>query len=723
MTPVSARETTNALGLTIGWGFNQCLRAITIGFLILAGSICYGATPVAAQTEQAPSTLGARGHGVADAFNGMRQLLGRAGEVVRSVPELGDSLRIVATRLRDEAQGGASLFFLKLLVAVMLAVAAEKATRAIVVRLWRNSPRAPGQGAPPLLRVVGQALLDAGALIPLWLVLYGLSSYGLTGDRLHDQVKDIIFSNILFWRIAVLVPRIWFRPKDPALRIAALDDRDARTLYYTLSIAILGYVLAQSMVGVLIAAEAPADTIVAAGFLNNLIFTIIDYTAIFVTRHATARWLEGLVDRNGSAWASLKLQLAKYWWVIGILADTVMSVAMAYGMLSGYQNVGSGIVTSLALVLVLVFLEALCDYLQRPVSSAPLADAGDIATGAATDAAAGQEANRARPADLVARCLRFVGRLLILFAIANIWVFDVLHLSLSAEESALIDSGIRDTFVFISVAYVAWQTACFYIVRKLGGGAGGANAAQPSSPESRLRTMLPLARVALGITIAVLTILTILSRLGVNIGPLIAGASVLGLAVSFGSQTLVRDIVSGIFYLADDAFRIGEYVDAGKAKGTVEGFTLRSIKLRHQNGPLHIVPFGQLGSVTNYSRDWITLKFNLRIVRDSDLEFVRKTTKKIGVEMMADPTLEPYILEPLKMQGVTDILDNALVVRFKVMVKPGNPTLVQRQAVKRMISRFAEVGIKFPSSTVTVQTVGGGQDVQAVTAAAAAPPR
>jgi small-conductance mechanosensitive channel len=461
---------------------------------------------------------------------------------------------------------------------------------------------------------------------------------------------------------------------------------------------------------------------VVAGFLNNLIYTIIDYTAIFVTRHATARWLEGLVDRNGSAWASLKLQLAKYWWVIAMLADLVMSVGHGYGMLSGYHNVGGGIVTSLALVLVLVFLEALCDYLQRPASAA-LAEAGDIATGAAADAAAGQEANRARPADLVARCLRFVGRLLILFAIVNIWVFDVLHLSLSAEESALIDSGIRDTFVFISVAYVAWQTACFYIARKLGGGAAGANAAQPSSPESRLHTMLPLARVALGITIAVLTILTILSRLGVNIGPLIAGASVLGLAVSFGSQTLVRDIVSGIFYLADDAFRIGEYVDAGKAKGTVEGFTLRSIKLRHQNGPLHIVPFGQLGSVTNYSRDWITLKFNLRIVRDSDLEFVRKTTKKIGVEMMADPTLEPYILEPLKMQGVTDILDNALVVRFKVMVKPGNPTLVQRQAVKRMISRFAEVGIKFPSSTVTVQTVGGGQDVQALAAAATAPPR
>ena len=90
-----------------------------------------------------------------------------------------------------------------------------------------------------------------------------------------------------------------------------------------------------------------------------------------------------------------------------------------------------------------------------------------------------------------------------------------------------------------------------------------------------------------------------------NITPLIAGASVFGLAISFGSQTLVRDIVSGIFYLTDDAFRVGEYIDCGKAKGTVEGFTLRSIRLRHQNGQVHTIPFGQLGQITNFSRDWI----------------------------------------------------------------------------------------------------------------------
>ena len=183
--------------------------------------------------------------------------------------------------------------------------------------------------------------------IPLWLVLYAFSTYGIAEDWLPQKATEIIFTNVLIWRIAVLMPRIWFRPKDPKLRIAAVDDRDARTLYYTLSAAALAYVLAQSMLGILIAADAPADVIITAGFFNNLLFTVVDYTTIFVTRRATARWLAGLIEDDGSVFAKIKLQLAKYWWAIGVLADTVMSAALAYGMLSGNQDVGGAVVTSL----------------------------------------------------------------------------------------------------------------------------------------------------------------------------------------------------------------------------------------------------------------------------------------------------------------------------------------------------------------------------------------
>jgi len=202
----------------------------------------------------------------------------------------------------------------------------------------------------------------------------------------------------------------------------------------------------------------------------------------------------------------------------------------------------------------------------------------------------------------------------------------------------------------------------------------------------------------------------------VNIGPLLAAASVFGLAISFGSQALVRDIVSGVFYLSDDAFRIGEYIDCGKAKGSVEGFTLRSIRLRHQNGQVHTIPFGQLGQITNFSRDWATVKFNLRFKRDTDLEKLRKTVKKIGDEMQQDPELKDEFLAPLRMQGVADILDNAMLVRFKFTVRPIQPSYVQRMAVKKMVAKFAEVGIEFADTMVAVQTLGSGTESAAAAA-------
>src|SRR5262249_37611276 len=123
--------------------------------------------------------------------------------------------------------------------------------------------------------------------------------------------------------------------------------------------------------------------------------------------------------------------------------------------------------------------------------------------------------------------------------------------------------------------------------------------------QARLRTLLPIARNLLWILLLVMAVLMVLAALGVQIGPLLAGAGVGGVAVGFGAQTVVRDIIAGMFYLLDDAFRVGEYIQSGNYKGTVEGFSLRSVRLRHHRGPLYTVPFGTLGAVQNLSRDWV----------------------------------------------------------------------------------------------------------------------
>jgi moderate conductance mechanosensitive channel len=160
-----------------------------------------------------------------------------------------------------------------------------------------------------------------------------------------------------------------------------------------------------------------------------------------------------------------------------------------------------------------------------------------------------------------------------------------------------------------------------------------------------------LFRKFLMITLAVMVIMLVLSALGVDIGPLLAGAGVVGLAIGFGAQTLVKDVISGMFFLLDDAFRVGEYIESGSIRGTVEHISIRSLRLRHHRGALHAVPFGSLDTITNYSGDWVIDKMTVSVTYDADLDKVKRIIKQIGKELQADPELAPHVIETLKMQG------------------------------------------------------------------------
>ena len=193
-----------------------------------------------------------------------------------------------------------------------------------------------------------------------------------------------------------------------------------------------------------------------------------------------------------------------------------------------------------------------------------------------------------------------------------------------------------------------------------------------------------------------------LAELGVEIGPLIAGASVVGVAIGFGAQTFVRDVIAGMFYLLDDAFRVGEYIQSGNYKGTVEGFSIRSVRLRHHRGPVYTVPFSLLGAVQNQSRDWVIDKIAIGVTYDSDLTLAKKLIKQIGLDLAKDPEFAPLILEPLKMQGVDNLGDFAVQLRAKMMTLPGEQFVIRRQAYAMIKKAFDENGIKFAFPTVQV---------------------
>jgi small-conductance mechanosensitive channel len=301
------------------------------------------------------------------------------------------------------------------------------------------------------------------------------------------------------------------------------------------------------------------------------------------------------------------------------------------------------------------------------------------------------------------------------FLLAHAWAIDLGELAARDTLATRILRGSVSAVVIVLLADFAWQLIKAVIDGKL---AETKDLGPPNTDEARRRartqTLLPVMRNVILIAVVVASAMMALAALGVDIGPLIAGAGVIGVALGFGAQTLVRDIISGMFYFIDDAFRVGEYIQSGTYKGTVESFSLRSVKLRHHRGPLYTVPFSVLGAVQNMSRDWVIDKMTVGVTYDSDLELIKKLIKQIGKGLNDDPELAPHIMEPLKMQGVEQFGDFAIQIRMKMMTRPGEQFVIRRLAYGMIKKAFDANGIKF--AFPTVQVAGGGDEASTTAA-------
>jgi small-conductance mechanosensitive channel len=200
--------------------------------------------------------------------------------------------------------------------------------------------------------------------------------------------------------------------------------------------------------------------------------------------------------------------------------------------------------------------------------------------------------------------------------------------------------------------------------------------------------------------------------MGINIGPLIAGAGVIGLAIGFGAQTLVKDIIAGVFFLIDDAFRVGDFIETGGTKGSVEHISLRSLRLRNARGPVHTIPFGSMGTVTNMSRDYIITKLDFRVRYDTNVDKVRKIIKKINKKIQKDEEMGPNLLGKIKSQGVKELDDSAMIMRLKFKSIPGEQFVIRREVYRMIQESFREQGIEFAHRNVTVYMPPGEEDAE-----------
>ncbi len=311
-----------------------------------------------------------------------------------------------------------------------------------------------------------------------------------------------------------------------------------------------------------------------------------------------------------------------------------------------------------------------------------------------------------------------IGRVLVfallLLIIAGIWDVDFENMA-SAGVGAQFAGRFLEMLMILAIGYLVWEVVTLLLNRKLaaeqtaegfdlnadepGGGEGGGQGG------SRLSTVLPMVRFTLQVAIATMTLLIALSQLGVDTTPLLAGAGIVGLAIGFGAQALVKDVVAGIFFLVDDAFRVGEYLVIGTTVGTVEKISLRSLQLRHHKGPVHTIPFGEMRQVTNNSRAWVIVKIKFTVPFGTDTNKIKKLFKVIGAEMKEAPYADDLI-QTFKSQGVYDVDDVGIVIRGKFMAKPGTQWIIRKDVFTRVQKCFEENGIDFARKEVRVQIPG-----------------
>ena len=218
----------------------------------------------------------------------------------------------------------------------------------------------------------------------------------------------------------------------------------------------------------------------------------------------------------------------------------------------------------------------------------------------------------------------------------------------------------------------------------------------------RIDTMIAVLRHVASIAIAAVSLLVIVSELGIDLSPILTAVGITGLAVSFGAQSLVKDVISGFFMLLEDQVRVGDVIKIGDHSGIVDAITLRTVRLRDLSGNLHIIPNGEVTALINMTKDFSRYTFDVGVSYREDVDRVMDVLREIGEEIRSDPEFGPLITEPLEIFGVDRFEDSAVVIRARITTQPIQQWKIGREVNRRIKKRFDAEGIEIPFPHRTV---------------------
>jgi small conductance mechanosensitive channel len=536
---------------------------------------------------------------------------------------------------------------------------------------------------------LGRLLLDLLPILAMATVSYALVVGTPLGAPTTTRLVILAVLNAyLGCRLLITLVRMLAAPAAPRLRLLPLGDEAAAYLLVwcrrMVVIGIFGYALSE--VALLFGLYRVAhDTLLKLVVLAiHLCLVVI----VLQKRQAVAHFIRGREDSTGPL-SAVRRWLARVWHFIAVFYLIAMWLVRAFEVQDGFERLLRIFISTVVVVTVArLLIVATHGSLGRWANFDPKRHSRFP----------GLE-QRLRHYHPVARAATTT----VISAVAAIVLFQFWGIdSLSWFESGALGgrlvSGLINIAVTLVVSLLIWELANAAMEARL----AEVSQAGRNARSARMLTLLPMLRTVLMVTILLVAALIVLSEIGVNIAPLLAGAGVVGIAVGFGSQKLVQDIITGLFLLLENAMQVGDVVTLGGLSGTVEALSLRAIRLRSLDGSVHIIPFSAVTTVTNSSRDYGYAVLDIGVGLSEEPDRIAGIVRDVARKLRAEPRWASAIRDDIEVLGIDRFVDLAYILRVRMMTLPGQRWAVARELNERIKERFDALAVDSPITSTKV---------------------
>lgn len=635
-----------------------------------------------------PSTMGARAiYAISAAIRSLSENIMEGVSIVQDLP--------VAERWIETQLSRAELrnFWLRLAASMALVMVGGAAAAWVTRRLLTRPTRRLEAGQPArfsgrLVLAASRAVLELLPIAAFALAAYLLLPLAGASDRARYVVLAVVNSHILV-RVTLAVARLLLMPSASNLRLLRISDETAVYLYIWVrrlaTIVIYGYFLGE-VVMLLGAEPAVKDVILKLVGLITLAMLII---FVLQNRKTVSDSLRGppLADQSAGRSDTLgviRRRLADVWPVLVVLYLVAFYAIWVFDL--GFVF----LLRATGLTLGVVLAARLLVVLSGKAVSRAFRVGHDM-----TLRYPGLESRANRYLPVLGRVLRSVIYIAAALLILQAWGVESLSWLTSPDGVQFIGTALG-IVVVLTLALILWEMISLALDRY----AARINSTSRSS--ARMRTLLPLLRTIILAVLTVMVGLVLLSQIGVNITPLLAGAGVIGLAVGFGSQKLVQDVINGLFILAEDTVSVGDVIRIDTVSGAIEDITIRHIRLRDMAGNVITVPFSEVKTIVNMTRDYSRYVFDIGIGYRESVDQVIEVLKELDEGMRGDEKYASLILAPLEIIGLDRFADSAVILKARYTTLPMKQWDVGREFNRRLKKRFDELGIEIPFPSMTI---------------------